>query len=705
MITKRFLVFTPIGIAFFLFQSLFWVPTYDRQAQKNPNRLLQYIQGSIGDAGILNPVLSADSASSQINSLVFDGLIDLDDKLNFRPRLAKSWKEYEEAFLTLDFGFEFNGATIESGDAWKTFILDKLKDNAAWFKNIEKIEILRGKKKSEEFVVKLKDKNASELKVSYSIDMPDRMKFTLKKVDQDFFKPIWEVIGENYKMDFPYSKFIKFEEKNREYFSKDKVKNILPVAEHNPVIVFDLKEGIKFHDGSEFTADDVLFTYQSIMNPINASPRRSDYEPVKRAKILGKYEIQFIYKRLFSSALNSWTMGILPDHLLNKKALKKEALQTKLAEDKVEKFSMRDSAFNREPIGTGPFIFKEWRADELIRLGKNESYWDRPPEYDEFVMRIIPDTLTQEMEFYSAAVDYYKAEPHQVSRFKKETKYHSVSSVGSSYSYIGYNLRNPLFQSAEIRVALGMAINVDEIIKYVLYGEGERVTGPFAKNTNWYDNSIKSLPYDPEGALEIFEKLGWEKNQDGYLEKDGRIFEFNLITNNGNAVRKNILTIAQNNWKKLGVKCNTQLFEWAVFLKDFVNPGKFDALVLGWQMGIDPDLFQLWHSSQTNPRQLNFVGYKNPEADRLIIRIRQEYDKGQQLKLTHALHKIIADDQPYSFLFVNKSTLLLDKKIVIVDRNESGQESYKKIYPTKDGNVKYYFNKWRKLSDVSLIPD
>ena len=99
MITKRFLVFTPIGIAFFLFQSLFWAPTYDGQAQKNQNRLLQYIEGSIGDASILNPVLSADSASSYINSLIYDGLIDLDDKLNFRPILAKSWNEYEITYL------------------------------------------------------------------------------------------------------------------------------------------------------------------------------------------------------------------------------------------------------------------------------------------------------------------------------------------------------------------------------------------------------------------------------------------------------------------------------------------------------------------------------------------------------------------------------------------------------------------------------
>ncbi len=704
MITKRFLIFTPLGIAALLFQSLLWAPTYDGQAQKNPNRLLQYIQGSIGDASILNPILSADGASSDINELIFDGLIDLDDKLNFRPRLAKSWNEYEEAFLALDFDFEVNGKKLNSGEVWKSHILDKLKGNATWSKNIEKIEIIKGERSSGEIEIKAKDKTTTSVKANYSLVMPEKLKFTLKKVDQDFFKTIWEAIGENYIRNFSYTNFIQFAEKDRKHFSKEKLESILQVAEHNPVIVFDLKEGIKFHDGSEFSAKDVLFTYQAIMNSANASPRRSDYEPVKRAKILGKYKIQFIYKRLFSSALNSWAMGILPEHLLNEEALEKEASLKNLAGDKVKKFSMRDSSFNREPIGTGPFIFKEWRADELIRLGKNEDYWEKPPEYDEFVYRIIPDTLTQEMEFYSAAVDYYKAEPHQVSRLKKETKYHSVSSVGSQYSYIGYNLRNPLFQSKEIRAALGMAINVDEIIKYILYGEGERSTGPFPKNTNWYDNSIKPLPYDPEGVLQIFNKLGWKKNQEGYLEKDGQVFEFNLITNNGNAVRKNIVTIAQSNWKKIGVKCNTQLFEWAVFLKDFVNPGKFDALVLGWQMGVDPDLYQLWHSSQTNPGQLNFVGYKNPEADRLIIRVRQEYDKNQQLKLTHALHKIIADDQPYTFLFVKKSTLLLDKKIVMVEREENGKEIYQKIYPTKDGNVKYYFNKWRKLSDISLVP-
>ena len=261
-------------------------------------------------------------------------------------------------------------------------------------------------------------------------------------------------------------------------------------------------------------------------------------------------------------------------------------------------------------------------------------------------------------------------------------------------------MRNPLFVDRDVRVALGMAIDIDPIIQYILYGEGERVTGPYPKITDWYDTNVKPLPYDPGAALEILNQKGWKKNADGWLEKDGKIFEFNLITNSGNPIRKNILTIVQESWRKIGIQCNTQLFEWAVFLKDFVNTLKFDALVLGWSMGIDPDMYQIWHSSQAGPRQLNFVGYKNAQADRLITRIRREYDRKKQVAMARDLHRMIARDQPYTFLYVAKSTQLLDKKIVIVEREEGGEKKYEKIYPTKDGRIRYYFNKWKKLATI-----
>jgi ABC-type transport system substrate-binding protein len=200
--------------------------------------------------------------------------------------------------------------------------------------------------------------------------------------------------------------------------------------------------------------------------------------------------------------------------------------------------------------------------------------------------------------------------------------------------------------------------------------------------------------------LQLLAQAGWNRNQDGWLEKDGKRLQFTLITNQGNNIRKAILSIAQNSWRKIGVDVRTDLLEWAVFIQERVNKLDFDALILGWSMGIEPDLYQIWHSSQTGPYQLNFVGFKNKEADDLIIRIRQEYDRARQVSDCRRLHEIIAAEQPYTFLFVRKWTALLDKRIVIMERDPSGKVQYEKIRPTKTGNYTFFFNKWIKLPDV-----
>jgi len=696
MKVKKILIYLPIALTLFLMQSFFWVPTYDKQAVGNPARLVKYVQGSSGDAQILNPILSADTSSSSINELVFDGLIDLDRDLKYRPRLAKSWTQFEEAYLTLN-----PSAVLPDGRLVDTTLADALRvalqGNSAWTKNLHSIEVIVGKTVQGEIEIPQTGPGAKAEKIIYTLQQPARLKFTLEKINQDFFEPIKAWLGEDYFAKFPYGQRIRAQDPTKQGALQGRYAEILPLTEHNPVIVFDLRTDVVFHDGHPFDSGDVLFTYDSIMNPKGTSPRKSDYEPVKNAEVLGAHKIRFTYKRLFSPAIGSWAMGILPEHLLTREKLVAEAV--KRGRDP-ENFTLRDSNFGRHPIGTGPFIFSEWKSDEQIRLIRNEGYWAGAPEYEEYVMRIIPDSLTQEMEFYAGAVDNYSVQPHQVARFSTEDKYQSFSSLGYFYSYIGYNQHNPLFAERDVRVALGMAIDIDPIIQYILYGEGERVTGPYPKITEWYDPEVKPLPYDPKGALEILNQHGWQKNKEGWLEKDGKLFEFNLITNSGNPIRKNILTIVQDSWRKIGVKCNTQLFEWAVFLKDFVNTLKYDALVLGWSMGIDPDLYQIWHSSQAGPRQLNFVGYKNPQADRLITRIRREYDREKQVRMARELHRMIARDQPYTFLYVAKSTQLLDKKIVIVEKEEDGKTRYEKIYPTKDGRIQYYFNKWKKLATM-----
>jgi len=304
------------------------------------------------------------------------------------------------------------------------------------------------------------------------------------------------------------------------------------------------------------------------------------------------------------------------------------------------------------------------------------------------------------MEFYAGTVDTYGVQPHQVKRLKSDQTYQSFSGLSFGYTYIGYNMRRAPFNDIRVRMALSMALDVEKIIKYVLYGEGERITGPFVKQTDYYNHGIKPVPYDPEGALMLLKEAGWERNKEGWLEKDGKRFQFTLITNSGNDLRKSILAIAQDGWRQIGIDVRTDLMEWAVFIQERVDKADFDALVLGWSMGIEPDLYQIWHSSQNNSYQLNFVGYNNPVADDLIIKIRREYDHNRQAEYCHRLHEIIAREQPYTFLYVPKWTAILDKKIVIKETDAKGNVFYKKITPTKTGSYTFHFNKWIKLQEA-----
>lgn len=704
MLVKRLLLFIPLILVIFLIQSYFWVPTYEHQAAGNPNRLRTYIEASIGDAKILNPILNADSASANIVSQVFEGLLDLDEELNLRGRLATDWQITEQAYVAVNPHHRFPDGTEVTGDSlfqkiqqvWKSGSIEELQER------VTSVALLPASRRTETISLLLHDAEGKPQieEVEVTIEVPERVALTLSEVDQDLFDRLKPVLGGRYFEQFPYNELIHPQEevpKELEAPLQKKFPEIFPVGEHNPTIVFHLRRGVKFHDGHLFDAGDVKFTYQAIMNPKNLSPRTPDFEPIKTVEIVDPYTVKIIYKRLYSPAINAWTMGILPEHLLNDEALTREKQGHALSEDAQKSFGMRESRFNRHPIGSGRFQFVEWQGDEFIHLRRFNDYWEGPAQYQDYYMRIIPELFTQEVEFRTGAVDHYAAQPHQVDRYKQDPRYQWFSSLGFAYTYIGYNNRKPLFADPKIRTALGMAINVDEIIAYLLYGEGKRATGPYPQNTEWYNPAIQPLPYDPQGARAILESAGWAMNEAGWLEKDGKIFEFTLITNNGNPIRRNLMTIAQNAWKKIGVKVNTQVFEWAVFLNDFVNTGEFDAVVLGWSMGVDPDLYQIWHSSQSGPQQLNFVGYKSPQADALIVRIRQEYNRDRQQELTHELHRLIHQDQPYTFLYAPLSTRVLDKKIVLVEEGEDGKEEYQKIYPTKSGDITFYFHKWRKL--------
>ena len=687
MTLKNALLFIPFLVFLGLLQSYLWVPTYEDQTTAGEGRLEKFISAISGDARLLNPIVAADSASGFVVSHVFDSLLEIDENLRLKPHLAKEYKVSCLATIVVGEGF--------SPESLLQKISPHLTSEASEIRVLEPSTLIR-----------LIDPDGpgplkeQEVKVT----RPNRIEFFLDDVDPAFFEKSLKILGTEYGQEVTGISAVSVSGEISEGLISIATA-LAPITEIRPVIDFDLRKDVTFHDGEAFDASDVKFTYEAIMDVRNLSPRRSDFEPIESIHIRDSHSVRVIYKRPFAPAIFVWSyMGILPEHLLNSVALNKEMDARGISGTARDGFGVRASKFNRSPIGTGAFKFTDWKTDESISLARNQDYFDGPPEYKELHVRIIPDSVAREVEFKAGAVDTYLADPHQVARYLQDPAYQPFTSLGLGYTYIGYNLRREPFQDVRVRRALGMAINIDEIIDYVLYGEGQRITGPYPIQTDWYNHDVQPEAYDPGKALDLLKEAGFHKNSEGFLEKNGQELRFNLISNNGNPQRKAILTIAQNSWRKLGIRCDTRLLEWAVFLKDYVNTGDFDAVVLGWGLSeLDPDLYQIWHSSQTGPQQLNFVGYKNNEVDDLIENLREEYSRTQQVEMARNLHSLIARDQPYTFLYVGRRTQVVDRKIVMVKRSVSGAVvDYEKLRPTPTGNLNYFFNRWRKLE---AIPD
>lgn len=704
MTVKRLLLFSPLLLCGLLVQSYFWIPSFEEQTRGNPGRLTEYRTASIGDATLLNPVLSADVSSSQIESLVFEGLLDRDKNLRFRGRLAAAWEVTEKAAFYVNEG----ASQVPSARVVAQRIREAVRSRASFkpllrdtLEAIEQVSVLPPR--TETLVRPLPGPSRPPREIRIRIHAPARIQLSLTRVVPELFIRLEELLGAKLFHAFEPERHVRFEPPLDGNRARKMAHELLPPLEHNPILLFHLRPGVTFHDGHPLDAWDVKFTYEALMDPANLSPRSADFEPVKAVEVLDASRVRVVYKRLHSPAVASWGIGILPEHLLNARALAAEARQQGLDP---ENFSLRDSRFNRRPVGCGPFVFGEWRSDQFIRLERFENYWEGPPHYRRYVFRIIPDRLTQEMEFYAGSLDSYGdtpwvsplgVPPHQVVRLKRHPDFQAFSGTASGYTYIGYNLRRKPFDDPRVRRALGMAVDVDAIITHVLHGQGERVSGPFLKQTDYYDRGVKPLPYDPESALRLLKEAGWHRNASGWLEREGRPLRFTLITNSGNDLRKAVLAVAQNAWRRIGIDVRTDVLEWSVFIQERVDKADFDAVILGWYQPVEPDLFQIWHSSQTGRHQLNFIGFKNPEADRLIVRIRQEYDHAKQVADCHRLHRLIAREQPYTFLYARRWTAILDRRIVMAYPDRAGTLRYRPIEPGPAGLFALEFTRWMKL--------
>jgi peptide/nickel transport system substrate-binding protein len=406
---------------------------------------------------------------------------------------------------------------------------------------------------------------------------------------------------------------------------------------------FQLNENVKWHDGVPFTADDVVFTWQAMINPKTPSPYKSDFNDVERVEAMGPHAVRVVYKKPYAKALMSWGSAMmLPKHLL---------------ESYVNAGKIRDAPQNwTAPVGTGPYRFKEMKSGEKIVVVANPSYFKGRPNVSRIVYRIIPSQATIFLELKAQGVDMTGLTALQ---YKRQTEYPAFDKAynkfrypGSGYTYLGFNLKDPRFADRRVRLAFAHAINKQELLDGVVLGLGREATGPFRPGT-WADNpNVKAVPYDPKKAAALLAEAGWtRRNDDGLLVKDGKPFTFELLTNQGNDERKKIAEIVQASLRDLGVGVDIRILEWAALLKEHVKKRNFEAMVLGWGTGADPDQFVVWHSSQSGPDDLNHISYKNPEVDALLESGRSSCVQADRARFYHRLHEVLAEDQPLVFLY------------------------------------------------------
>lgn len=410
------------------------------------------------------------------------------------------------------------------------------------------------------------------------------------------------------------------------------------ISKNGLVITFHLRKGVRWHDGHPFTAADVLYTYQVTVDPKTPTAYAGDFLKVKKAEVLDEWTFRATYDKPFAPALMSWSVGILPRHLLAGK-------------------DITTSPLGRHPIGTGPYKFKEWVTGQKIVLVSNPDYFEGRPYIDGSIMRIIPDTATMFLELRANGIDRMGLTPLQFTRQTENNlfreNFNKYRYLSFAYTYMGYNLKNPLFADKRVRQAIAHAVNRVEIIDGVLLGLGKPATGPYKPGTWAHNPNVRLYPYDPVKAKALLAEAGWKDvNGDGVLEKEGRPFAFEIITNQGNEVRAKCAEIIQRRLAEVGIQVKIRVVEWAAFVKDFINKRKFDATILGWTIPMEPDLYDVWHSSKTGPEELNFISYKNKEVDALIEKGRETFDQSVRKRCYDRIQEIFAEEQPYLFLYV-----------------------------------------------------
>ena len=421
------------------------------------------------------------------------------------------------------------------------------------------------------------------------------------------------------------------------------------VSPDQKTIIFKLKPNLKWADGKPLTSADVLWTWQAVTDDKNGSPYASDYQLVKKAEAPDSLTFSVTYSQPYAPALDSWAgLQVLPKHLLQGQDL-------------------HTTAFARKPIGSSYYQLDNWSTGENIKLSRNPSSVLGAANIDHLVSRIIPDTSAQFLELMAGNIDSMSLDPTQFSRIvparpQLNEKLNLYKELGNSYTYMGFNLKHKPFDDIRVRQAINYAINKQEIIDGVYLGLGINIASPYKPGTRWSNPDLQPYPYDPVKAKALLKEAGFVPNSNGILERDGKPLSFEILTNQ-NKEREKSAVLIQRRLKAVGIDVKIRAIEWASFISRFIKTGDFDVVVLGWSLGLDPDQYGIWHSSQQGGDKFNFISYSNPKVDKLLEQGRTELNPDKRQVIYHEFAKELLNDSPIIYLSAGYGLSAIHKRV------------------------------------------
>ena len=417
---------------------------------------------------------------------------------------------------------------------------------------------------------------------------------------------------------------------------------------------FFLRKDVTWHpkEGEEpkpFTAEDVIFTYKIMMHPKTITPLKVRYEFILAAEKLDDYTVKFTLKRPILNALAKFSFKVIPKHGPSNPL-----------------YLTRNDHFVQSPIGTGPYLLKNITAEREIILSANENYFKGRPHVDKLIAKPFADQniMTQALMFN--AVDMIVlVNPRDLPEIQGDKRFILQPYNALSYSFFGYNVRNPLLADRRVRKAFTHAVNRQEMLDSFFNGQGTIISGPFAPGSWAYNLDVQPLPFDPEKAKTLLQEAGFSRAADGFMQKDGKRLALSLkvpIEKESEAVKRVVLAF-KNYLKNVGVDIKVEFKEWQAWKEDVFLEHDFDIVFAIWVFDDSADISSLFHSGEIGSWKNNFGGYSNPEVDGLINESKLTLDHEKRRTINRKLHAILAEENPYTFLWTLTNYAAYHKKV------------------------------------------